>query len=133
VRVVPGELRRRDVKVGAHVAISAGALPRILNRFEEVYSHLKRTDSILGAATAHHRLLWIDPFLDGNGRVARLMSHAMLLEALDTGGVWSVARGLARHVEAYKRHLAGCDGPRRNDLDGRGNLSEEALAGLLLR
>ena len=128
LRVVPGELRHRDVKVGSHVAISPGALPRFLNRFEEVYSHLKRTDSILGAATAHHRLLWIHPFLDGNGRVARLMSHAMLLESLDTGGVWSVARGLARNVEAYKRHLADADGPRGNDLDGRGHLSEEALA-----
>ncbi len=128
IRVVPGELRPRDVKVGTHIAISPGALPRFLKRFGEVYSHLSRTDSILGAATAHHRLLWIHPFLDGNGRVARLMSHAMLLEVLDTGGVWSVARGLARNVEAYKKHLADCDGPRRNDLDGRGNLSEEALA-----
>src|SRR6266567_26686 len=89
IRVVPGELRPRDVKVGTHIAISPGALPRFLKRFGEVYSHLSRTDSILGAATAHHRLLWIHPFLDGNGRVARLMSHAMLLEALDTGGVWS--------------------------------------------
>ena len=70
----------------------------------------------------------IHPFLDGNGRVARLMSHAVLLEALDTGGVWSIARGLARTQAAYKAHLADCDGPRRNDLDGRGSLSEEALA-----
>jgi Fic family protein len=128
VKVVPGELRRRDVKVGTHVPVSPGAVPRFLRRFEEVYGHLNRTDSILGAATAHHRLLWIHPFLDGNGRVARLMSHAMLLETLDTGAVWSVARGLARNVEAYKKHLADCDGPRRNDLDGRGQLSEEALA-----
>ena len=29
---------------------------------------------------------------------------------------------------AYKKHLAACDNTRRNDLDGRGNLSEEALA-----
>jgi Fic family protein len=72
--------------------------------------------------------VWIHPFLDGNGRVARLMSHAMLLEALDTGAVWSVARGMARNVEEYKTLLANCDLPRRNDLDGRGNLSEEALA-----
>ena len=127
VQVVPGELRRRDVKVGNHIPVSPGALPRFLERFEEVYSHLNRTDSILGAATVHHRLLWIHPFLDGNGRVARLMSHAMLLETLDTGAVWSVSRGLARSVEAYKKRLADCDGSRRNDLDGRGNLSEEAL------
>src|SRR2546430_6784853 len=128
VRVVPGELRKRDVRVGGHVAISPGAVPRFLKRFEDVYGHLGKTDSILAAAPAHHRLVWIHPFVDGNGRVARLMSHATLLETLDTGAVWSVARGLARNVEDYKRHLAACDMPRRNDLDGRGNLSEEALA-----
>src|SRR4029079_14908198 len=41
---------------------------------------------------------------------------------------WSVARGLARNVQQYKTLLASCDSPRRNDLDGRGALSEEALA-----
>jgi hypothetical protein len=56
------------------------------------------------------------------------MSHAMLLQALETGAVWSVTRGLARSEAVYKRHLAACDLPRRDDLDGRGNLSEEALA-----
>jgi Fic family protein len=129
LRVVPGELRRRDVKVGQHLAVSPGALPRFLAEFESVYGGLGRADAILATAAAHHRFLWIHPFLDGNGRVTRLMSHAMLLDALDTGGVWSVARGLARNVVAYKSHLAECDLPRRNDLDGRGTLSEEALAG----
>ena len=128
IKVVPGELRHRDVRVGSLIPISSGAVPRFLGRFEEVYGHLNRTDSILGAAAAHHRLVWIHPFLDGNGRVARLMSHTTLLETLDTGAVWSVARGLARKVEDYKKHLADCDSPRRNDLDGRGALSEEALA-----
>ncbi len=55
------------------------------------------------------------------------MSHAMMLETLETGAVWSVARGLARNVQSYKAHLANCDQTRRNDLDGRGTLSEEAL------
>ena len=128
VPVVPGALRRRDVAVGGHVAISAGAVPRFLERFETVFSGLGKSESILAAAAAHHRLVWIHPFIDGNGRVARLMSHALFLDVLDTGGVWSIARGLARNVADYKSHLASCDGPRRNDLDGRGNLSEEALA-----
>jgi Fic family protein len=129
IRVVPGEIRTREVMVGGHVAISPGAVPRFLQRFEEVYSSLGKTETILAAAAAHHRLAWIHPFLDGNGRVARLMSHATLLDVLDTGAVWSVARGLARSVADYKGHLASCDQTRRNDLDGRGNLSEEALAG----
>jgi Fic family protein len=128
LRVVAGELRTRDVKIGRHVPVSPGAVPRLLAHFERSYASLGRTDAILASAAAHHRLLWIHPFLDGNGRVARLMSHAMLVDALDTGGVWSIARGLARSSAAYKAHLAACDLPRRNDLDGRGALSEEELA-----
>ncbi|MGA2492754.1 MAG: Fic family protein [Roseiarcus sp.] len=128
VRIVPGQLRTRDVQVGRHVSVSPGAAPRFLSQFERVYQRLGRTDTILATAAAHHRLLWIHPFLDGNGRVARLMSHAVLLDALDSGGVWSVSRGLARNVAGYKAHLADCDLQRRNDLDGRGNLSEETLA-----
>jgi Fic family protein len=128
IKVIPGELRKRDVRVGGHTAISPGAVPRFLQRFAEVYGRLGKTETILAAAPAHHRLTWIHPFLDGNGRVARLMSHATMLEALDTGALWSVARGLARNVAAYKGHLAACDETRRNDLDGRGNLSEENLA-----
>ena len=127
-RVVPGELRRRDVKVGHHLPMSPGAIPRFLTHFERAYQLLGKTDAILATAAAHHRLLWIHPFLDGNGRVARLMSHATLLEALDTGGIWSASRGLARNVASYKAQLANCDLPRRNDLDGRGVLSEEELA-----
>jgi Fic family protein len=126
--VIPGELRSNDVKVGQHVPISPGAIPRFLDRFEAAYTPLGRAELTVAAAAAHHRLAWIHPFLDENGRVVRLMSHATLLESLDTGALWSVARGLARNVEAYKTHLANCDQKRRNDLDGRGNLSEEALA-----
>jgi Fic family protein len=128
LRVLPGQLRDRDVRVGQHIPVTAGAVARFLAHFENVYSCLGRTEKIVSAAAAHHRLLWIHPFLDGNGRVARLVSHATLLETLDTGGIWSVARGLARNVVEYKSHLAHCDQRRRNDLDGRGNLSEEALA-----
>jgi Fic family protein len=128
VPVIPGEFRLRDVRVGNHIPISPGAVPRFLDRFENVYAGLGRWEALLASAAAHHRLLWIHPFIDGNGRVARLMSHAVLLDALDTGGLWSIARGLARNEATYKAHLISCDGPRRNDLDGRGALSEEALA-----
>jgi Fic family protein len=127
VRVVPGELRMQDVQVGGHAAVSPGAVPRFLERFEEAYGKTGRTRAVIATAAAHHRLLWIHPFLDGNGRVARLMSHAVMMETLETGSVWSVARGLARNVVRYKELLANCDQTRRNDLDGRGTLSEEAL------
>ena len=128
IPVVPGKLRTIDVEVGRHVAISPGSVPRFLDRMHGAYQHAGRIEAILAAVCAHHRLLWVHPFLDGNGRVARLMSYAMLKNALDTKGLWSVARGLARNEAEYKRHLAACDQPRRGDRDGRGTLSEAALA-----
>src|SRR5262245_49894918 len=124
--VIPGEQRTLDTKVGRHVAVSPGAIPRFMKRFEEVYNKLGKFERILSAGIAHHRLLWIHPFADGNGRVTRLMSYATLRSALETGGLWSVSRGLARKVNEYKTYLGNCDLQRRNDLDGRGNLSEEA-------
>ena len=66
---------------------------------------------VVRAIILQFALAYDHPFVDGNGRVARLMSHAVLLETLDTGAVWSVARGLARNVEDYKKHLAACDRP----------------------
>lgn len=127
VQIIPGEFRHQDVSVGRHIPISPGAIPRFMTRFEAVYSKLGKVDAVLNAAAIHHRLSWIHPFLDGNGRVTRLVTHACLSEVLNTGSIWSVARGLARRATEYKQHLAACDQSRRNDLDGRGTLSEEAL------
>src|SRR5581483_6684161 len=125
--VVPGKLSTYHVEVGRVIPVGPGAVLRHLERWEQVYGKLGSFETVLSTAVAHHRLLWVHPFLDGNGRVARLISYAMLRNALDTCGLWSVARGLARSADVYKKHLMACDEPRRNDLDGRGNLSEEAL------
>jgi Fic family protein len=86
---------------------------------------------ILAMAAAHHRLNYIHPFPDGNGRVSRLMSHAMARQAgIGAHGLWSISRGLARGLgnrEEYKMYMDHADMPRQGDLDGRGNLSLKAL------
>lgn len=127
IKVIPGKIRESEVQVGSHIPISPGAIPRFLHRYEQGYSSLGKSESILALAAGHHRFLWIHPFLDGNGRVARFLSYTTLLNQLNTGGIWSIARGLARNADRYKQHLANCDLTRRNDLDGRGNLSQESL------
>ena len=129
IRIVPGEVRTSGVMIGRHVPPSADELPSFLLRFEEAYApeRLSRVHRILAVAAAHHRLLWIHPFFDGNGRVARLMSHAMLLRCGVGSSLWSAARGLARSAERYKAALARADNPRYGDLDGRGSLSDQAL------
>jgi hypothetical protein len=129
ISVVPGQLRSRTVAVGRHIAPAPEDLEPFMLRFEQAYAatRLTKTRQVIAVAAAHHRFLWIHPFLDGNGRVARLMSHAMLLEIGIGSALWSVSRGLARHSVDYKRLLMAADEPRRNDLDGRGALSESAL------
>lgn len=127
--IVAGELRKGWVQVGRHIPPKAEGLPRFLKRFEEAYNtdKLSRVRQIIALGAAHHRLLWIHPFYDGNGRVTRLMSHASLLRCGVGSSLWSAARGLARNVQEYKALLMAADEPRRGDLDGRGTLSTQAL------
>ena len=45
MQVIPGTLRQRDVKVGQHIPISPGALPRFLKQFEGAYSALGNAET----------------------------------------------------------------------------------------
>jgi Fic family protein len=129
--VRPGAWRDFNVSVGRHLAPSHGALPLFLKRFTQVYAPQVRDTgtSLVVCAAAHHRLVWIHPFADGNGRVARLFSQAWLHESgAHAHGLWSVSRGIARRLEDYRSALAAADEKRRHDTDGRGYLSEEALS-----
>ena len=127
--VRPGVLRDGDVRVGHHVAPSPSELPEYLHRFDEAApERFGRSERLVAIAAAHHRLLWIHPFPDGNGRVARLLSHALLRQSDVGSPLWSVARGLARHVGTYRATLARADDPPQGSQDGRGLLSDGRLA-----
>jgi len=128
VKVIPGQFRDGDVQVGRHVAVPPEALKLFMNRFEDTYTSVpSRARQVIAVAAAHHRMLWIHPFYDGNGRVVRLQSYACLRELGIGSPLWSVARGLGRNVQAYKLRLQAADMPRQGDLDGRGNLSLKEL------
>lgn len=126
--IVPGVLRQRDVQVGQHVAPAHASVPVFLARWASFYGGVRRGEAALVAmACAHQRLGWLHPFVDGNGRVMRLHTHTLLSALGYTGGLWSPLRGFARSTERYYALLADADSLRRGDLDGRGNLSEQAL------
>lgn len=137
IRVEPGRFRNdpsEDVTVGRHVPPSSPRVADFMAYFEKRFGMAEGWASmrVVAIASAHHRLNYIHPFVDGNGRVSRLMSHAMALKAgIGAGGLWSVSRGLARGLRdpgEYMRMMDHADTPRRGDLDGRGNLSQAALA-----
>jgi Fic family protein len=134
--MTPGVMRSRpdeDVAVGRHIPPSSERVAAFMDYFAEKYrlDRLGSGSRIVAMPAAHHRLNFIHPFLDGNGRVSRLMSHAMALQAgIGAHGLWSISRGLARGLESrgdYKRMMDHADMPRQGDLDGRGNLSRRAL------
>ncbi len=130
VVTIPGRLRDENVRIGAHVPPDWTDLPGLLERFREAYvpENVKGAARLVLAAASHHRLLWIHPFLEGNGRVARLFTDTYLrCCGLEGYGLWTLSRGLARAEGEYKSLLSAADGKRRNDYDGRGNLSEEGL------
>ena len=127
-KVVPGEYRQDDVTAGRHLAPAPKDVPELMQGWAERYRQLAGTESLLvGMACSHHRLAWVHPFIDGNGRGARLHSHSVLAAMGMTHGLWSPMRGLARTQEQYYARLNNADLPRRNDLDGRGQLSQEEL------
>lgn len=136
LRIDPGKWRSgkdENVAVGRHLPPSSAVVESFIEYFENCYKleGLGSAAQILAIPAAHHRLNFIHPFLDGNGRVSRLMSHAMGLKAgIGAGGLWSVSRGLARGLDSrseYKSMMDLADSPRKGDLDGRGNLSLAAL------
>jgi Fic family protein len=79
--IIPGAFRveGEEVAVGRHLPSSAHRVPAFMDHFVMRYRSMTRgaTGRILSIPAAHHRLNYIHPFLDGNGRVSRLMSHAM--------------------------------------------------------
>ena len=134
--MVPGEFRSEpshDVVVGRHHPPSSDRVGDFMSYFETKCSLKSKgsAEALTTIAIAHHRFNYIHPFPDGNGRVSRLMSHAMALQAgIGAHGLWSVSRGLARGLarpSEYKEMMDRADTPRQGALDGRGNLSLKAL------
>lgn len=130
IDVAGGEFRQRDIKVGNHIGPLHTAVPQFMQRFFEAYRRGRHHGvmPVIAAAAAHHRLMWIHPFLDGNGRVTRLYTDACLQQVPVLGyGLWNVSRGLARNRDRYMEALSGADAQRQGDTDGRGNLSNKGL------
>ena len=84
--IVPGQMRQEgdsEVAVGRHFPPSSALVSTFIDYFDKRFQIGMRSSGsrIIAIACAHHRLNYIHPFLDGNGRVSRLMSHAMAFDS----------------------------------------------------
>jgi Fic family protein len=126
-----GSYRTTEVMVGSHFPPNVAELEEHMRFFSTTY---KLEDSLglekfYKVAASHHRLAWIHPFLDGNGRVNRMFTDCYMKSiGLDSHGLWSVSRGFARDIDSYYKHLAIADSPRQGNYDGKGILSDRGLA-----
>lgn len=112
-----GEYRQVNISKGSFMFAMAAQVPRLMQEFER--KELKQftpcvfddQKDVLGAlAVTHCELVLIHPFRDGNGRLSRLLSQLMALQAGLPLLNFSVIKGKQR--EAYfaaVRAGMGCD------------------------
>lgn len=130
ILVHPGEYRTHPVQVGSHIPPNSNELNGYMEWLETEFdlNKIHGTGRVVAAAALHHRLAWIHPFQDGNGRVIRLLTDCYLrCSGFDGYGLWSITRGFGRDTKAYYAALAQADKPRQGDTDGRGILSDSGL------
>jgi len=131
IEMIPGQLRQKDVKIRQHIAPDSAELSSLFNKYELLYrlpAYATQAKKVIYAIASHHRLMWIHPFLDGNGRTARLVLDGIFSSIdLKGYGLWNISRGLSRRSEDYKKYLALADMVRQGDLDGRGALSSKGF------
>lgn len=88
----PGAYRTGSVKISqsAHLPPEPLLVPQYMS---ELVAFINRADppkyDLIKVALAHHRFAWIHPFGNGNGRVVRLLTYALLVKYgfnVKTGG-----------------------------------------------
>lgn len=89
IQRAPGEFRRDQVWIGGHRADEAVFVPPPANKLAETFAALERfindadtkTAPVIKAALAHVQFETIHPFMDGNGRLGRLLIPLIMVEA----------------------------------------------------
>ena len=110
-----GRFRRQNVRIlgVVHLPPDARKVPR---EMEELiawyYSNYRKMPVPQLAADLHHRFVWIHPFIDGNGRTARLLMNLVLMKR---GYPPAVILNLDR--KRYYRTLRLADAEKLNDFE----------------
>lgn len=118
--VRPGTLRHGNVSLdngqtvhGPDVSILADKVREFQTLFEPGNFH--GDERLIAAAASHHRLTWLHPFRDGNGRVSRLFTGLYLAVInINRSNLWSLSRGFSRDRQWYMINLRSADSPNHD-------------------
>ena len=133
----PGAYRRENVAIAKaeHQPPDSIQVEDYMDElFRFINMEVERRNELLKTAIAHHRFVWIHPFTNGNGRVARLLTYAMLVKygfSIDTGRILNPAAVFCSTRQEYYKYLAHADKSvlTGND-DGMLQWCEYVLSGL---
>lgn len=128
----PGAFRSQDVHINgsSHVPPTFTTVSYYMN---ELMDFINRDDppkyDLLKIAIAHHRFVWIHPFENGNGRVVRLFTYAMLLKKVfrDKNRIINPTAVFCSDRQAYYDNLSAADS---GDNEGMIQWAEYMLEGL---
>lgn len=131
----PGAYRKGPVKISQseHQPPDAVLVPQYMS---ELVAFINRPDptkyDLIKVALAHHRFAWTHPFGNGNGRVVRLMTYALLIKYgfnVRTGGrVLNPTAVFCNDRDRYYAMLAHAD---TGTLEGREAWCVYVLEGML--
>lgn len=79
----PGRYRSGNVQIAgsAHLPPNVSTVSAYMKELVDFINHKDANKyDLLKMALAHHRFCWIHPFGNGNGRVVRLLSYAMMIK-----------------------------------------------------
>lgn len=110
----PGCFREQNVRIGGS-AHTPPDYTQVVPMMQELLDFVNREDSpkydLLKIAIAHHRFVWIHPFENGNGRVVRLFTYALLLKFIfkSHDRIINPTAVFCSNRDAYYKHLSKAD------------------------
>jgi Fic family protein len=78
-RANPGHYRKQSVRVGNLIPAPAPKVSELMGALEQYINTLDTTPTLIKAGFAHVQFEMIHPFIDGNGRIGRLLIVLMLV------------------------------------------------------
>ena len=101
----PGHFRKQSVSVGNLVPPSAPEIPKLMNDLEKYMNDVSSAPPLIKAGLTHIQFETIHPFLDGNGRIGRLLIVLMLIDdgLLSLPIIYPSYYFKKHHTEYYQR------------------------------
>jgi len=127
----PGEWRSGGVGIIkerqiSHMAPPADRVPFLMDDLFGYLTKEKETHAIIKACVFHYEFLFIHPFIDGNGRMARLWQQLILINHNPVFRFISIESLIREHQKEYYGVL------EKSDKSGESTVFVEFLLGLIL-